>query len=97
MTDIAARQQFYGAVEAEVIRRVEEGSYHMTRDEVEEIAARVGLARAEGALRFPGLRGQVWEGQLDRTDEPPGWTEVRFDPAWFQKTGKMPRRPGSSR
>ena len=42
MTDIAARQQFYGAVEAEVIRRVEGGSYHMTREEVEALLEPAG-------------------------------------------------------
>jgi hypothetical protein len=96
MTDRADRQRLRTAIEAEIMRRVSQLDDFMTRAEVERIGAREGAAVEEAAREFLRLKGVTWEGRLGKLAElgeasPEDWDYVRFDRAWFERTGRLAR------
>ncbi len=96
MTDRAGRQRLRTAIVAEIMRRVSQLDDLVTRAEVERIGAREGAAAEEAAREFLSLKGVTWEGQLGKLAElgeasPEDWDYVRFDRAWFERTGRLAR------
>ena len=92
--DRVNRLRLRTAIEAEIMRRVRELDDHMTREEVERIGAREGVAPEEAVQMFLSLKGATWEGWLGKLGElheasPADWDYVRFDPAWFERTGRL--------
>ncbi len=98
----AARRQFRGDVEAEIMRRMrEEHKDYIYRDEVEEIGKRSKLGGEEGAREFLRLAETAWIGQITITPKEgaayrvfgptrdPHWWTAHFDAGWFRRRGLL--------
>jgi hypothetical protein len=97
----SAWRRFGQALEDEILRRMRAVApeYDMQRSGVEDIgeAARIPRKRVEGV--FLDLAGKVWAGWIYPEDvspiwissprSVPPWTNVVFEPSWFQEQGKL--------
>ncbi len=95
---------FRGNVEAEILRRITatdavERSFHMWKQEVEQIGREAGVSARDACRSFFLLAGEVWVGEIvggpkhghptiAHMPEPEEWFGVYFDVAWFQKRDK---------
>ena len=94
---VPAIKRFRIEMEREIIRRIKEGTYYITREDVEQIGARTGVEpRGVAVTAFAIMKGNEWQGTYGHSNETKEWTEVFFYPEWFQKTGKV-HSPGQDR
>lgn len=70
-------RQYGGPMREALKERLEGGPTRISRDEVEEIGARIGLEDpTEAAKLFDRLKGVSWRGEYVGSDEN-GWAEAR--------------------
>lgn len=94
---VPAIKRFRIEMEREIIRRIKEGTYYITREDVEQLGARTGVEPREVAVTaFAIMKGNEWQGTYGHSNETKEWTEVFFYPEWFQETGKV-HSPGQDR
>jgi hypothetical protein len=94
---VPAIKRFRIEMEREIIRRIKEGTYYITREDVEQIGAQTGVEpRGVAVTTFAIMKGDEWQGTYGHSNETKEWTEVFFYPEWFQKTGRV-RSPGQER
>lgn len=100
--DRASYRQFVATIELEIQQRMrDQGSYYITRSEVEDVGERAGMARGKAAHLFLLQAGSVWAGELILEEgeripiygpktSVPAWTAVALDAEWFRGRGKLP-------
>ena len=101
----AAREQFAKDIKAEILRRLQDESATMSRDEIVEIGVNAGLHKLMAIGEFERLAGNVWAGHLHtKNGRPfwfssppeklmPRWIKVDFRRWWFENRGMLPKKP----
>lgn len=98
----AALQQFNKDIKEAILSRLQDESLTMSRDEIEAIGVKAGLAKLRAVGAFLHLAGEAWaghicpeKGQPVWLDSPPKeplprWVSVDLHRWWFERNGMLP-------